>query len=216
MRKHKADIDPSNIQSIIKFFEEHYDYTPQEIRLKYGIPVSTQNYWRRKAKIGKGRPKAFKDHKRKPIKVDVITDPSIWDNGPWFKEMYENRQIGAYVLAKMINRSVTIVYRRLKKFRIDIREQKLAVKPKSKYYDRDWLWENYVRLNRTADDVSKEAGISCYTLFNWLSDLEIPIRGKSDYLVIKTRKRKARERRERENESGLSKTEGKTGKPPTG
>lgn len=191
-RKYKADIDSNNKESMLKFFIDHEDYTTFELCCKYGIPVSTINYWRRKVGLpSKKRNKIFSKRNiiTKPIK---ILDPEIWDNGPWFEEMYNKREIGAYEISKIINRSTVIVYRRLNRFRIPIREHKEAVKPKSKFFDKQWLWNNYVRHHRTLVDISKEIGINPYTLCGWLSHFAIPVRDKSTYSVIKRRRERVK------------------------
>jgi len=187
-KRYKAKVDPSDDESLRQFFDEHYDYTTLELRIKYNIPTSTLNTWRRRVQKSKSRPKVFKNYRKKPIKVEIINDPEVWDNGPWFEEMYVNRKIGAYVIARMINRSVTIVYRRLEKYGITLRSHKEAMEPKNKYHDQNWLWTNYVYHHRTVNDIAKEAGVSYYTICNWLAEFCIPIRDNSAHSVIKNRR----------------------------
>lgn len=209
-KKYKADIDPKDIESIRKFFKEHYDYTSFELRHKYDIPISTLNYWRRKAGIPNKKPDAFKNYRKDPIKVEKIEDPKVWDNGPWFMEMYIKRKIGAYILARMINRSVTIVYRRLKRFNIPIREHREAVVSTNEYKNEEWLWNEYVRKNRTLKDISEEAGVNRYTICHWLAEFCIAIKENASHTIIKTRYKRIEEYRNRINGTGISTTKNRT------
>jgi len=191
-RKYKANVDSNNKESIKEFLLDHHDYTTFELCCKYGIPVSTINYWRRKVGLpSKKRNKIFAPFKRK-AKIIKVLDPETWDNGPWFEEMYNVRGIGAYEISKIINRSKEIVYRRLNRFRIPIREHKEAVKTKNKFFDGQWLWDNYIKYHRTLIDISKEIGINPYTLCGWLSHFAIPIRDNSTYTVIKKRRERVK------------------------
>ncbi len=57
--RYEAEVDPSDDESLKKFFDDHYDYTTLELRLKYNIPTSTLNTWRRRVNRQKDRPKPF-------------------------------------------------------------------------------------------------------------------------------------------------------------
>lgn len=214
-KRYKANVDPKDKDSLRRFFEEHYDYTTLELKLKYGIPTSTLNYWRRKVGLSKKRREAFRNYRKKPIKVDKITDPKVWDNGPWFHKMYVEKKIGAYVIARIIDRSATVVYRRLKKFGIDRRRHKDAVATKNKYCDNDWLWWNYIYHHRTLKDMAKEAGVNDYTICNWLTEHGIPLRDGPAYTVIKSRNKRIKAYREK-NGTSISKTKREVIKPSAG
>jgi len=204
--RYEAEVDPSDDESLKKFFDDHYDYTTLELRLKYNIPTSTLNTWRRRVNRQKDRPKPFKNYIKETVKVEKILDPKIWDNGPWFKEMYVKRKIGAYVIARMINRSAIIVYRRLKRYGIELRSHKEALKPRSKYYNKQWLWENYIYHHKPIKQIVKETGVSYYTIYNWLAEFGIPIRDNAEYSVIKYRKERVARYKRKNNGTSLQKT----------
>lgn len=204
-KKHKADIDPKNIESIKKFFDDHYDYTSFELRHKYDIPISTLNYWRRKAGIPRNKLEIFQNYKKEQTKVKIINDPKIWNNGPWFIEMYVNKELGAYTISRIINRSVTIVYRRLKKYGIPIREHKKAVKSNNKYKDQQWLWTQYIKNNRSLREIANEAGVNRYTICHWLAEFNIPIKSSGAHATIRARLNRIR-KYQAKNGTSISKT----------
>lgn len=202
-------IDQSDEDALRSFFKEHYDYTTFELCRKYGISVSTLNRWKRKIGIPSSKNKAFKINPRKPQKIKPIKDQKIWDNGPWFVDMYVNKQIGAYIIAKMINRSVVVVYNRLRRFNIQLRDHESSIKTKNKFYDKQWLWENYMRLSRSAEDVAKEAGVHSSTIKIWLSKLGIPVRDNSAASVIRERNKRIKKYCEK-NGTSFKKIENQT------
>lgn len=169
-KKYKIDIDSSDLDALRQFFAEHEDYYPYEISAKYGIPITTVRRWKRKIsgeRFSSRNTQHFTVHK-KECEVEIIDNPDIWDNREWFQEMYVEKQVGADTIAKMIDRSKPVVYKRLKRYGIERRDHKSATESKNKFYDKDWLYENYYRKNKSLRELAKIAKVSPYTISNWL------------------------------------------------
>jgi hypothetical protein len=202
-KKHKLDLDPSDLDALRKFFDDHSDYTTFELTHKYGIPASTTRYWKR-VKLGIiEEPNALVNFKTRRKKKDYGEPllPEIWDNGPWFKQKYEDEKIGAYVIAKMINRSVQTVYKKLKRFQIPLRSHKEAVATRNPCHNREWLWQAYIYEGKILAEMAKEANVNPYTILHWLVEFNITIRDTGTTIVIRTNKRKQKEYREKHGTS---------------
>lgn len=215
-KKYDLDLDPSDLDALRKFFEDHSDYTTFELTHKYGIPASTLRYWKRE-KLGiPSKPNVLVNFKTKRKAKDYgkPLPESVWNNGPWFKKMYEEEQVGAYVIAKMIGRSVTTVYKKLKKFEIELRSHKEAVATKNPYHDPDWLFEQYVIIGKTLKEIADEAGVNNYTVAHWLAEFNINIRDRAETFVTRHIKRKIKEHHEKHGTS-TSTPRDRTKKPPT-
>ena len=191
----KFEIDSSNTDELKRFFEEHYDYTTPELSFKYGIPPSTLRYWKRKAKIESTKPKAF-TAVRKKSKVETVNDSNVWDNAEWFQEHYVNKRIGAYIISRMINRSVVVVYRRLERYGIKRRSHREATKPTSEYYNREWLIENYFKHKRSLGSIAAEVGVTPYTISNWMVSLKLLPRDRNSQSVASYNRKRWNKRTE--------------------
>jgi hypothetical protein len=106
-------------------------------------------------------------HKRRPI--EVIDDPSVWDNAQWFKRKYVDEGYGTPTIARIINRSNVLVVNRLKnRYHIKTRTHKEAVKSNSKLCNLEWLTEHYVIKRWSLKKCAQVAGVVPYTIYNWL------------------------------------------------
>lgn len=186
MKKYNIDIDSSDLDALHKFFDDHSDYTFLELSFKFGIPISTLRYWRREKLGVAGIPNALTKLKtiRKPKHYDTVS-PEIWDNGPWFKKMYEEDNHGAYVISKMINRSVRVVYKRLKRFQIPLRDHGEATRTRNPYHNREWLMDRYIYNGLPLSVLAKEASVNLNTILYWLAQFNIRIRDGGASTVIR-------------------------------
>jgi len=185
MKKSHHNIDSSNIEELRKFFAEHEDYYPYEISAKYEIPISTIRRWKRKVsedRFESRHTKQFLPNKNVE-EVELINDQDIWDNKSWFEEMYCYKKLGADTIAKMIGRSKPVVYKRLKRYGIERREHRDSTKSKNKFYDKDWLIDNYFKKGKSLRELAKTASVSPYTISNWLISFGMLPRSNSEALV---------------------------------
>jgi len=203
MRKnYKIDFDTTDVEQLKQFFEKHKEYKTHEISAKYMVPTSTVRYWRRKCgctKESKHKHKLLSMRKqRKVVEVEKVNDPEVWDNHDWFEEMYVNRKLGADLIARMIGKARKTVYNRLLRYGIETRSLKEALKSKNEYYSKEWLIDNYIKKNRRLIDCAKEAGVSPYTISNWLVSFGILPRDEALALAWKHK----RNRGKRKDDSG--------------
>lgn len=202
----KLNIDTNNLEELKKFFDNHYDYRPYEIALKYNKPVSTIRYWKSKVVKNKNRPSHFKDYKN-IVEIETINDPKIWDNKEWFTKQYIHNKLGADTIAKIICRSKPIVYRRLLKYGIEIRLHKFSKKPNNIYYNRKWLLYKYYYESRSLKYIAQIAKVNTYTISNWLVGFNLPPRTTSQSNAKKqTSERIKRIKYLKENGASIQKT----------
>lgn len=183
--KYKINIDSSNTKSLIKFFEDHDDYKTHEIACKYSIPISTVRYWKQKVGIKSQESSLTKLKTRyKAKEYEKVTDPEIWDNPEWFKKMYEENGYGAVIISKIIEKSRSTVYNRLIRYEIKIRNVDEAKKSKNVLCNKEWLIENYLKKHIPKYKLAKIAGVSEYTISNWLIKFGILPRGPAQAAVV--------------------------------
>lgn len=212
-RVFELNIDTNNLEELKKFFDDHYDYKPYEIALKYHKPVSTIRYWKSKIYKNKNRTSHFKNYKN-IIEIETINDPKIWDNKEWFYEQYIKNKLGADTIARIICRSKPIVYRRLLKYEIKTRPHKYSKKPKNRYYNKKWLMYKYYYENRSLSYIAKIAKVNPYTISNWLVGFVLPPRtnsqSNSKLQTIKRIKRIRKNKYLKENGASIQKINRKT------
>lgn len=200
--KYKIDIDSSNIESLRKFFADHYDYKTHEIACRYGIPISTVRYWKQKAGIKSKKSDLTKLKTRyKAKEYEKVTDPEIWDNPKWFKKMYGENKYGAVIISKIIGKSRSTVYNRLMRYEIEIRDIDESKKSKNELCNKEWLVENYLKKHIPKYKLAKIAGVSEYTISNWLIKFGILPRGLGQASVVSGTSKRVKRYRSKWNKS---------------
>jgi DNA-binding transcriptional MerR regulator len=184
-KKYSLNIDTNDIKALRKFFEEHSDYKTHEIACKYGVPVRNVRHWRDKAGIkSKDNSLVKLQTKYKPKVYEKVEDPKIWDNPEWFKKMYIENKYGTTIISKIIGRSQPLVYFRLKKYGIKCRNNRESKKSKNKYYNKEWLIENYCKKKFTLGQLAEIAKVSKYTISNWLVSFGILPHSRSEQIAL--------------------------------
>jgi hypothetical protein len=176
--KYSLKIDSRNINELKEFFKQHDDYTSFEISAKYGIPVWTLSYWRRKCGITRKIPKFFV-HGIKREKTQKIENLD-WDNPDWLRDMYHNKGYGFVILSKMTGKSIDTLYSRFKRYEIPTRSKKQATFSKNPYCNEEWLFRNYISQRKSAKQCAKEAGVSEYTIYRWLALFQHVLRTRNE------------------------------------
>jgi hypothetical protein len=162
-------LDTCNIDSIRRFFDNHKDYNFYELVLKYGIKPSTLKGIRAKAGIKSDTKQSnfLRSHKPKTSErvLPSVTDRAIWDNKEWLTET--NKKYGIVAIAKITGKYVWDIQRRFKKY--NIRAIPLAERLKKNKYDTDeWINDSYFVKNLQIETMAKIAGVSIYTIYDWL------------------------------------------------
>jgi transposase len=196
-------VDPSDTNSIKKFFEENPYLSTYELAVRAGKSPSTIRNWKRKCGIIlKDSPfKTKREYKKRD--VGTVDDAAVWDNEAWFREKYEDERLGIPTIARMIGRSVSLVAGRLIKYDISTRPHSDAVKSVNPACSEEWLYYHYATkelytewCNKNARQVDLDggkthslakcaelAGVVPYTIYNWLVRFRIPMRDISEAMT---------------------------------
>lgn len=167
----------SNRPALTNFFEENQELTTYELASILRIAPSTVREWKRACNIMLdipiGIPDSFKF--KKPIrKVKKVKEK--WNTKEWFEEQYVTKGLGCYTIAKMIERSMPLVHKKLRKFGVPIRTHEEAVSSKHKCCTKEWVEEFYINRRLPLERCSEIAGISTYSMYYWLIKHDIEIR----------------------------------------
>jgi transposase len=166
--------DFSNPEKARAWFQSNNGLSTYELAMLANRSPSTIRNWKRRAGLVM-KPSPFPKARtawRSKV-VQVIDDPSIWDNAEWFRQKYLVEGIGTPTIARMINRSIVLVVKRLKRFNIKTRPHREAVKSKSEFCNLEWLTEFYVNKKWSLKKCARVAGVVSYTIYNWLVRFKI-------------------------------------------
>lgn len=185
----------NNRLSILKFFEDNKYYHKDELAKAARRSSVTIDKWSQKSGIrGKKSQFATPKVKRIPKEYEKVTDPTIWDNREWFYQKYVDEKLGIEAIAKIIERKPLIVFRRLKRYKIERRQENNP--STNACCNEKWLMYHYATpaeyrkwCQTNATDYDKSggkclsqrqcaalAGVKQFTIYNWLVKFNIPIR----------------------------------------
>jgi len=97
----------------------------------------------------------------------------------WLFNRYVNDLKTAVEIAKECGVSCTTIYRWLHKFGISVRPTGPYRHLNAKYKDRDWLYHEYVILEKSLDTIGKECDKSRWGIAYWMREHNIPRRPSS-------------------------------------
>lgn len=189
-------LDPNNIDSLKKFFEENPYLSTYELAMVVGKSPSTIRNWKRKCGLELKKSPFPKGREYTRREVEVVSDQDLWDTKEWFNKQYTIEGNGIPTIAKMIGKSVSLVAARLKKYGIQTRKHSDAVKSNNQFCNEEWLYTHYTtrdqyvewctkNAKQTSPDggqglslakCAKIAGVVPYTIYNWLVHFKIPMR----------------------------------------
>jgi predicted HTH domain antitoxin len=188
-----VDIDSSNNDELLKFFNSHSSYKTSEISMKYDISVATLRVWMRKCGY---KPPETPDtmvlkkiggfYRRKNAKK---LDKKVWNNKEWFEHAYNVDRFGLPTISKITGLNINTVLKRLKRYGIATRNLKECNKSQNKYCNREWCFRKYVIEECSLGEMAKIAGTSPHTIQNWLSAFKIQVRDRNSSLQVALRKR---------------------------
>ncbi len=199
------DIDPSDIDALAAFLAKYSYYTTYELAQLVDRAPSTIRKWMKACNRKTSKMQFVNSKKVSPPKktIQIITDPEIWDTQEWFENAYYVEGHGIPTIAKIINRSVSLVVKRLERYGIQTRSYKESMNSKNPYCSEKWLMENYASkeqyvewclLNNetaigehgkglTLAECAALADVVPYTIYNWLVKFKIPIRDINEAMV---------------------------------
>ncbi len=167
-------IRPKNVDEKKQFFEDYKDYTVYEISLKTKIPVHIIRQWRIDADIKSDTEQApfLRAHrKRKSVNIVKVNSQDVWDNEAWFREAYS--KYGIKTIARIISRTIRTVEKRFKRYGIKTKSLEESVKSKNQYNNREWLVKSYFDDKLGIRKMASIAGVSVYTIYDWLINNDI-------------------------------------------
>lgn len=106
---------------------------------------------------------------------------TYWDKD-WLYNQYIVERKSASEIGKICNADSSIIKRWLKKHNILVRSSLEGLclfqlkKEKKKYMDREWLYHQYIELQKNGTEVAKICGCGRTTIYTWLDRLKIPRR----------------------------------------
>jgi hypothetical protein len=147
---------------------------------------------------------------KKPPKVAKGPMPKNWDNKKWFEQTYEKMGLRAIALLLRKGNDYKFVTRRLKKYGIRRKTSAERTMSQNPCFDEGWLYyyyadrKDYLKWCRkenvescrkggrrlTLTKCAEIAGVSCYTITNWLTSYKMKTRdlSESQIGVVKQRK----------------------------
>lgn len=196
-------VDPNNIDSLKKFFDENPSLTTYELATLVGKSPSTIRNWKRKCNIPLKESPFNTKRVYDPPKLESITDSNIWDNEEWFKQKYQVEGLGIPTIAKIISKSVSLVANRLTKYDIQTRTHADAVKSDNLCCNEEWLYKYYATRNQYVEwcdnnakapdaeggkaysltKCAELAKVVPYTIYNWLVHFKVPMRDISEAMT---------------------------------
>jgi predicted transcriptional regulator len=186
-------VDPKDLESIRAFFEAHPYHTTYELAELVNRSSSTIRAWRYKCGLSNGTPISGNRIRRK---LPSVTDPQIWDCKQWLYDMYHNHMYGIHSIAKIVNRSPSVISRRLRRYGISTRSHSESVESRHDCCSEQWLMEHYADRPSyeawcTENNIepepdggrewsllkcSEKAQVVPYTIYKWLLKFNIGTR----------------------------------------
>lgn len=106
-------------------------------------------------------------------------------NKEWLYQKYIVEGLGAYQIAKIVNRNPKQVWNWLKGYGISIRERTWDNKATNKLYqDESWLHETYLS-GKSSTEIAQEFGVTPATVIFYLKKFNIPTRNTSQTRALK-------------------------------
>jgi transposase len=151
----------------------------KEIAEELGCSNTTVSRWLNKHGI-KTRSRRERIHHRLP---DELDDPE------WLREKYHNEGLSCQAVAEKIGCSDGAVLSAMNRHGIETRSFSEAVKRgKRKQFgelDKEWLREEYVAKEKSANQIADETGTSANTVLRWLHRHDLPVRDRQAALIAK-------------------------------
>lgn len=186
-----------------EFFEEYKELKSNDQAAILGCSSSLIRKRKRQLGLNMSRSEMMQDYKS-PQKADSYPKigPEIWDNRDWFYEHYVVKGLGKRTIARIIDRSKEIVFRRLERYGIpDAHHEHKVTNP---CCDEEWLVRHYCRRRdylKWCEENGRDplpdggmglpiypcaeiAGVSRYTIYNWLSKFGIYIRANTEAVSL--------------------------------
>jgi hypothetical protein len=128
----------------------------------------------------------------KPAVFCSIHCKAIWQqqqkpvDRDWLYQKYVTEGMGTYQIAQLVDRDPKRVYEWLRGYAIPIRERKWDVASgTAPYHDRDWLYQAYVKDQRSAAEIATQFGVTDNNIVYFLHRYGIDCRNTSEVRAVK-------------------------------
>lgn len=161
-------------EAVRKWFTDHTYLTNSD----HAQIAGKSKWWisrlRHRVGLSASPPKTKTKPRNRRISTVVIDVPSNWDTKEWLEKaisLYSLKQI-----AKAVNRSRTVLRKRLKRWNIINKPYKESVKSNNRCCTKAWVYDHYVTKGLSQSRCANLAGVSHATFTNWLNRFGIPVR----------------------------------------
>ena len=148
----------------------------QEIADELGVSESTIHKWISKHNIesrsvSEARELLFQDSREK------------YRDETWLREQYWGEGKSAYEIADICDVSPSTIQYFFEKFELEMRSQKESTRARNnypKYYDKEWLTEQYKKEMKSTVEIATECGVTTAAIRHWLHKHNIEMRTLSE------------------------------------
>lgn len=101
----------------------------------------------------------------------------------WLRHHYQNKKLSAYDIADKCGVSHNSIQHFLDKFGIETRSQAESTRTRfgeRKYYDEDWLRNQYEEMGKSSVKIADECGVTANAIINWIHKHGIEMRSLSE------------------------------------
>jgi len=101
-------------------------------------------------------------------------------NRDWLYEKYVVEGLSTYQIAELVDRDPKSVYRWLIDWEIPTRRRKWNTQEPKAYWDRDWLYREYIEKGRSASEIAESFNCGMTNIAHYLCKFNIPTRSVSE------------------------------------
>jgi transposase len=106
-----------------------------------------------------------------------------YNDEDWLRQKYWGERLSSYAIAELCDVSGNTIHESLKRHGIDTRTQEESTRTRfgdKDYYDKEWLYNQYVRNGKSTVKIASECDVSSSTIRNALKRHDIEIRSFSE------------------------------------
>lgn len=199
------EISWKNTEVVEQFFDTFEGLTTAELATLAGVSTVTIRRWKKRLGLSSPKPSQFMKNYT-PQKLDLEEKiEEDWNNEEWLREKYLDEKLGVAAIAKMLGKRPCNIYLALKRHGIPTRSLKEAVKSDNPCCTKEWLMYHYAdrpEYEKWCQETRQEAepdggmglslrncaeiaGVSRYTIYNWLVKFRMYIRSQKEAAALR-------------------------------
>ena len=159
--------------SLRRFFFRHAFFSSNDLAQILGLSAWTIRQYKKRAGIQyRNSHNKLPPNLQLPVHLDL---PGGWDTAEWWRAHYP--RYGMHILVRETGLGYRTVRRRVQKHCGGIRSHQEATHPTHPCCNEEWLREHYIDQGLSQKRCGVIAGVSDYTIRNWLVRYGIQVRG---------------------------------------